>query len=140
VATDFVDNTILMGHDGPFHVAIADSKPVLRGMGLYHGKWGSGVSVEAKVRTGPVTMLGVTQTRDGRLKMIANQGEATEGEILRIGNTMTPVRFRMDPVSVMDAWFPLGPTHHFALSVGHNASQFRKVAALLAWPFETACL
>ena len=140
VATDFVDGTILMGHDGPFHVAIADSKPILRGMGLYHGKWGSGVSVEAKVKRGPVTTLGITQTRDGKLKMIVNQGVATDGDILRIGNTMTPVRFAVDPVALMDAWFPLGPTHHFAMSVGHNASQLRKVAALLEWPFETACL
>lgn len=140
VATDFVDNTILMGHDGPFHIAIAETRPILRGMGLYHGKWGSGVSVEAKVRTGPVTTLGVTQTRDGRLKMIVNQGVATGGEILRIGNTMTPVRFAVDPVAFMDAWFPMGPTHHFALSVGHNAAQFKKVADLLEWPFESACL
>ena len=140
VATDFVDGTVLVGHDGPFHVAISDSKPILRGMGLYHGKWGTGVSVEAKVKTGPVTTLGVTQTHDGRLKMIVNQGEATDGEILRIGNTMTPVRFSMPPAALMDAWFRLGPTHHFALSVGHNARLFEKAAILLDWPFETVSL
>ncbi|MBI4559251.1 MAG: L-fucose/L-arabinose isomerase family protein [Candidatus Hydrogenedentes bacterium] len=140
VATDFVDQTILMGHDGPFHIAISDQKPILRGMGLYHGKWGRGVSVEAKVKTGPVTTLGVTQTRDGRLKMIVNQGEATGGEILRIGNTMTPIRFAMKPREFMDAWFACGPTHHFAMSVGHNARLFQKVATLLDWPFETVSL
>lgn len=140
VATDFVDQTILMGHDGPFHISIADEKPILRGMGLYHGKWGSGVSVEAKVRRGPVTILGITQTHDGRLKMIANQGEATEGEILRIGNTMTPVRFTKGPSQFMNEWFALGPTHHVAMSVGHNAEAFRKVAALLGVRFETVSL
>lgn len=140
VATDFVEGTILMGHDGPFHIAISDRRPILRGMGLYHGKWGSGISVEAKVRTGPVTTLGVTQTRDGHLKMIVNQGDSIDGEILRIGNTMTPVRFRVPPVEFMDAWFPLGPTHHCAMSVGHNAAQFGKVAALLDWPCESASL
>ncbi|MFA6241181.1 MAG: L-fucose/L-arabinose isomerase family protein [Candidatus Hydrogenedentales bacterium] len=140
VATDFTDQTILVGHDGPFHVAISDRKPILRGMGLYHGKWGSGISVEAKVRTGPITTLGVTQTRDGRLKMIVNQGTATDGEILRIGNTMTPVRFAMKPRELMDAWFAHGPTHHFAMSVGHNAKLFQKVATLLDWPFETISL
>jgi L-arabinose isomerase len=140
VATDFVDQTILMGHDGPFHIAISEQKPILRGMGLYHGKWGTGVSVEAKVKTGPVTTLGVTQTLDGRLKMIVNQGQATDGEILRIGNTMTPVRFAMRPREFMDAWFAHGPTHHFAMSIGHNARLFQKVATLLGWPFETITL
>jgi L-arabinose isomerase len=137
VAADFVDQTILVGHDGPFHVGIADERPVLRGMGLYHGKWGTGVSVEAKVRKGPVSTLGVSQTRDGRLKMIVNQGTSTGGEILRIGNTMTPVKFAMNPSELMNDWFALGPTHHFALSVGHNAALFEKVASLLNWPFET---
>ena len=140
VATDFIDGTILMGHDGPFHIGIAHGKPILRGMGLYHGKWGSGVSVEAKVRQGPVTNLGVTQTRDGRLKMIVSQGYATDGETLRIGNTMTPIRFAKEPAQFMNEWFALGPTHHFAMSVGHNAKQFEKVAKLLGWPFETVAL
>ncbi len=140
VATDFVDQTVLVGHDGPFHVAISDERPVLRGMGLYHGKWGTGVSVEAKVRQGPVTTLGVTQTRDGQLKMIANQGTSTAGEILRIGNTMTPVKFAKNPSQLMNQWFALGPTHHFALSVGHNAGLFEKVASLLKWPFECISL
>lgn len=140
VATDFVDQTILMGHDGPFHISISDQKPILRGMGLYHGKWGAGVSVEAKVKTGPITILGVTQTVDGRLKMIVNQGEATDGEILRIGNTMTPVRFAKGPSLFMNEWFALGPTHHVAMSVGRNAAVFRKVATLLGVSFETVSL
>ena len=109
-------------------------------MGLYHGKWGAGVSVEAKVAPGPVSTLGITQTREGRLKTIVNQGTATDGEILRIGNTMTPVRFSKHPSQLMNEWFALGPTHHFAMSVGHNASVFRKVATLLDWPYETVAL
>lgn len=140
VAADFEDQTIIMGHDGPFHIAIAREKPILRGMGLYHGKWGTGVSVEARVRTGPITNLGVTQTQDGKLKMIVKEGVATDGEILRIGNTMTPVRFNKAPVALMDEWFALGPTHHFAMSVGHNAALFHKVAKLLDWPFETVAV
>ena len=35
VVTDYEDGTILLGHDGPFHLAIANGKPILRGMGLY---------------------------------------------------------------------------------------------------------
>ena len=65
VAADFNRDTMILGHDGPFHFAISNGKPILRGMGVYHGKRGSGVSVEAKVRPGAVTTLGVTQTGDG---------------------------------------------------------------------------
>lgn len=139
VAADYTDQTILFGHDGPFHVSIAHSKPILRGMGLYHGKWGSGVSVEAKVTPGPVTLLGVTQSADGKLEMIANEGEATDGPTLRIGNTMTPVRFAKSPASFMDEWFALGPTHHCAMSTGENRSIFAKLGSLLGWPFQSVC-
>ncbi|ASS65456.1 MULTISPECIES: L-fucose/L-arabinose isomerase family protein [unclassified Paenibacillus] len=131
IVTDYVDGTILLGHDGPFHIDIAEGKPLLRGMGLYHGKQGTGVSVEAKVAPGPVTTLNVTQTGDGRLKLISSEGESTKGPIMRIGNTQTPVRFREHPDAYMARWFAEAPTHHCAMSVGHNASLFAKAAELL---------
>lgn len=131
VVVDYEDETILLGHDGPFHSAIAEGKPILRGMGLYHGKQGSGVSVEAKVRTGPITTLNVTQTGDGKLKLISGQGESTDGPIMQIGNTATPVKFPEHPDRYMERWFAEAPTHHCAMSIGHNASLFAKVGALL---------
>ncbi len=131
VAADYERGTIILGHDGPFHIAIADGKPILRGMGLYHGKWGTGVSVEATVNKGPVTLLNLTQTGDGKLRFIANQGEAIEAPILKIGNTMTHIKFDRGPTQMMNDWFALVPTHHGALSIGHNASQLEKIAALL---------
>src|SRR5215213_7409230 len=84
VVVDYLNETILLGHDGPFHIAIAEGKPILRGMGLYHGKQGTGVSVEAKVRLGPITTLNVTQTGDGKLKFISSQGESAKGSIMQI--------------------------------------------------------
>lgn len=132
VVTDYIDETILLGHDGPFHIAFAEGKPTLRGMGLYHGKQGMGISVEAKVRSGPITTLNVTQTRDGRLKLISAEGESTAGPIMRIGNTQTPVKFKGHPDDHMARWFAEGPTHHCAMSIGHNASVFAKLADLLA--------
>lgn len=137
VTVDYEDGTILLGHDGPFHLEIAKGKPLLRGMGLYHGKQGTGVSVEAKVRTGPITNLGCTQTMDGKLKFILSEAEATDGPIMAIGNTQTPVRFSKDPDSYMDQWFAQAPTHHFAMSIGHNASLFQKAATLLGIPAVT---
>lgn len=135
VVTDYEDGTILLGHDGPFHLAIAKDKPILRGMGLYHGKQGTGVSVEAKVRTGPITNLNCTQTVDGKLKFIITEAESTDGTIMTIGNTQTPVKFNKSPDEYFDEWFKELPTHHFAMSVGHNASQLEKVCKLLNVPY-----
>ena len=134
-AMDFDEGFILMGHDGPGHVAISDRKPVLRGLGVYHGKAGRGVSVEFGVRTGPITIFGVTQTRDGRLKMLAAEGESLPGPRLSIGNTNSRLRFALPPAAFMNAWCEQGPTHHCALGVGHHAGTLRKVARLLGLEF-----
>lgn len=131
VVTDYVEGTILLGHDGPFHLAIAQGKPLLRGLGVYHGKQGTGVSVEAKVRAGDITNLGCTQTGDGKLKFIITEAQATNAQIMTIGNTQTHVRFHKEPDAYMDEWFAEAPTHHFAMSVGHNGSLFEKMADLL---------
>lgn len=131
VVTDYEDGTILLGHDGPFHLAIANGKPYIRGLGVYHGKQGSGISVEAKVRKGDITNLNCTQLADGKLKFIITEAEATDGEIMTIGNTQTHVKFSVDPDTYMDRWFAEAPTHHFAMSVGHNASLLSKCAQLL---------
>lgn len=135
VAMDYNRNTVILGHDGPFHISLSEDKPVLRGMGVYHGKKGSGVSVEAHVLEGDVTTLGVTQTFDGRLKFIISEGTAVKAPILMIGNTQTHVRFNLDPDDYMDQWFKEAPTHHCAMSVGHNASVLIKVAKLLDIPY-----
>ncbi len=131
MTVDYIDETILLGHDGPFHIAISDGKPILRGMGLYHGKQGTGVAVEAKVRSGPVTTLGMTQIEGGLLKLISSEGESTNGPTMKIGNTQTPVKFNKHPDEYFTEWFAEAPTHHCAMSIGHNAGLFRKVAELM---------
>lgn len=133
-AMDFVEGFVLMGHDGPGHIAIGDRKPVLRGLPLYHGKRGRGVSVEFKVRTGPITILGMTQTAEGSLKMVAAEGESIPGPILRIGNTNSRLRFRLGPAEFVNRWCEEGPTHHCALGVGHQLGLLRKVSRLLGIP------
>lgn len=131
VTTDYEKGTILVGHDGPFHIKIAEGSPLLRGMGVYHGKQGTGISVEAKVKKGEVSTLGITQTADGKVRMIISEGIATDGEIMTIGNTQTHVKFSLDPDTYMNEWFVHAPTHHFALSVGRNKELFIKIAKLL---------
>jgi len=129
-AMDFRERFILMGHDGPFHLGIAEGRPILRGLGLYHGKAGHGVSVEASVRKGPVTILGLTQTCDGRLKFLAAEGESLAGERLKIGNTNSRLRFGLDPAPFINTWCSEGPTHHCALGIGHILGKIDKVAWL----------
>ncbi|MGC8780117.1 MAG: L-arabinose isomerase family protein [Anaerolineae bacterium] len=130
-AMDFVEDFILMGHDGPGHIAISDGRPVLRGLGLYHGKRGYGISVEFNVKTGPVTILGLTQTADGRLKMVAAEGESIPGPRLEIGNTNSRLKFGLDPAEFMERWSEQGPTHHCALGVGHQLGKIRKLSRLM---------
>ncbi len=137
-ALDFSEDFILMGHDGPGHVATSDEKPVLRGLSLYHGKRGFGVSVEFNVKLGPVTILGITQTADGKLKMIVAEGEAVQGETMQIGNTNTRLKFGLDPATFMNEWCAQGPTHHCALGVGHQATKLRKLARMMS--LELICI
>ena len=137
---DFEGGFLIAGHDGPGHIGIGDKKPILRGMKLFHGKAGSGVSVEFNVKNGPVTMLGVTQTGDGRLKFVAAQGESVPGPILQIGNTNTRVRFGdMAPDEFGQAWTETGSTHHFALGVGHQLGKIEKLAKLLDIELAVVC-
>jgi L-arabinose isomerase len=130
-ALDFDEEFVLMGHDGPGHLAIAEGRPVARALKLYHGKAGAGLSIEMKVRLGPVTILGCTQTADGRLRLLAAEGESIPGPTFRIGNTNSRIRFSSRPRTFFDAWCAEGPTHHVALGVGHQLSRLRKVADLL---------
>src|SRR4051812_34000449 len=134
-ALDFAEDFVLMGHDGPMHVAIAEGRPTLRSLLLYHGKRGAGLSVEAKVRYGPVTIVGCTQTVDGALKLLAAEGESIPGATFRIGNTNSRLRFGAPPAEFFERWCAEGPTHHVALGVGHVAEEVGKVAALLGLPF-----
>jgi L-arabinose isomerase len=130
-ALDFSEDFVLMGHDGPGHIAIAQGRPTLRALQLYHGKRGAGISVEFEVRHGPVTILGCTQTAAGRLKLIAAEGEAIPGPTFRIGNTNSRLRFGLPPAEFLEAWSAEGPTHHVALGVGHEIAAIARVARLL---------
>jgi L-arabinose isomerase len=131
-ALNFNDNVVEMGHDGPAHLAISSAKPLLRGLGVYHGKRGWGVSVEFDVKHGPVTALGLGQLRDGSFRLIASEGEVVPGPLLQIGNTTSRVDFHCDPGEWTDAWSASGVAHHWALGTGHRSLDLTAVANLLA--------
>jgi L-arabinose isomerase len=128
---DFKDGFVLVGHDGPHHVNIAEGRPVLRSLLKYHGKPGSGASVEFKIKEGPITMLGITQTFDGRFKFVIAEGESVKGPVTPIGNTNTRGFFQPDVKTFLKNWFKEGPTHHFALGIGHKAETIKQIAGFL---------
>ncbi|WP_433374733.1 arabinose isomerase [Streptosporangium sp. CA-115845] len=128
---NFLDDVVEMGHDGPAHLAISDGRPLLRGLGVYHGKRGWGVSVEFDVKHGPVTAFGVGQTRDGRYTFVASEGTVAAGPLLQIGNTTSRVDFGCDPGEWTDAWSASGVGHHWALGTGNRVAELRAVAELL---------
>jgi L-arabinose isomerase len=135
-ALNFHDNVVEMGHDGPAHLAISSTKPLLRGLGVYHGKRGWGVSVEFDVAHGPVTAVGLGQLRDGSFTLIASEGTVVPGPLLQIGNTTSRVDFGCDPGEWTDAWSASGVAHHWALGTGHRVADLKAVASLLHLPLE----
>ena len=130
-AMDFSDDVVLMGHDGPGHIGIAEGKCKVRPLEVYHGKVGSGLSVEMSVRYGPVTILSVVEDGAGGFLLLIAEGMCESGPTLEIGNTNSRYRFSVGARGFMNAWDGHGPAHHCAAGVGHVAGRLEKVAALL---------
>ena len=128
---DFDEGFILIGHDGTHHIAISDGKPVLRSLKKFHGKPGNGASVEFRIKEGPITMLGITQTAAGSFKFVIGEGESKKGAIPPTGNTNTRGFFEPDTKQFIKKWVMEGPTHHCALGVGHRAEAIKKIADCL---------
>lgn len=128
---DFIEDYILVGHDGPHHIAIAEGKPILRSLKKYHGKPGSGASVEFKLKEGPITMLGITQGYDGKLRFVIGEGISKKGPIPPTGNTNTRGFFEPTTKEFIKKWVMEGPTHHYALGLGHHADTIAKIARIL---------
>ena len=138
-AMDYHDDVVLMGHDGPGHIAIAQGKTKVRPLQVYHGKVGRGLSVEMSVKHGPVTLLSVVQTADGRLKLLVAEGESVPGPILEIGNTNSRYRFSLGARKFVEAWNAHGPAHHCAVGVGHIADKIEKLGKLLDMETAKVC-
>ncbi|MGO3660973.1 arabinose isomerase [Microbacterium gubbeenense] len=134
-ALNFEDGVVEMGHDGPAHLAVSSREPLLRGLGIYHGKRGWGVSVEFDVTHGPVTLLGLGQDQHGKLSFIASEGIVSPGPVLEIGNTTSRVDFGRDPGEWVDEWSATGIGHHWSLSVGSRIGDYRAAASLLGIDF-----
>ena len=138
-AMDFNEDLVLMGHDGPGHIAIAQSRTKVRPLGVYHGKVGSGLSVEMSVKHGPVTLLSIVEDEDSHFKLLVAEGESVAGPILEIGNTNSRYRFSLGATGFVNAWNAQGPAHHCAVGVGHLGSTLEKAATLMGIAFCQIC-
>ncbi|MFD0864215.1 hypothetical protein ACFQ06_00120 [Tessaracoccus lubricantis] len=128
---DFERDAVLVGHDGPHHINIAEGRPAIRSLKKYHGKPGAGASVEFNIKEGPITMLGNTITSEGRFKFVIAEGESLRLPVPPTGNTNTLGRFEPDVRTFLKRWVREAPTHHYALGIGHHASTIAKVADVL---------
>ena len=127
---DTADDAVLIGHDGPHNIAIAEGKPRLRKLKKYHGKSGSGIGVEFSLKAGPITLLSINVDRNGKFRMIAAEGMSIAGDIPQTGNTNTRVSFGCDVCDFLTRWCEAGPTHHLALGVGHRMDTLRKFSRI----------
>ena len=127
---DIDDDVVLIGHDGPHNIKIAQGKPRLRKLKKYHGKSGSGIGVEFSLKSGPVTLLSINVDRNGKFRMIAAEGESLEGDIPQTGNTNTRVSFGCPICEFLSRWCEAGPTHHLALGVGHHMETLRRFSKI----------
>ena len=130
-AMDFEDDVVLMGHDGPGHIAIAEGKTKVRPLYVYHGKVGKGLSVEMSVKNGPVTLLSVVEQSGGKLMLLVAEAESVAGPTLEIGNTNSRYKFSLGARGFVNNWNSHGPAHHCAVGVGHIGSKIKKLGALL---------
>jgi len=138
-AMDFKDDVVLMGHDGPGHLAIAEGKTKVRPLGVYHGKVGKGVSVEMSVKHGPVTLLSVVEKANGKLMFLVAEATSVAGPILQIGNTNSRYRFPLGARGFVNKWNSYGPAHHCAVGIGHISTKIEKLGALLQMEVVKVC-
>ena len=137
-AMDFAADVVLMGHDGPGHIQIAEGKTKVRPLKVYHGKVGRGLSVEMSVKNGPVTLLSVVE-QQGKLMLLVAEGESVAGPILEIGNTNSRYKFSIGARKFTNNWNSYGPAHHCAVGVGHIASKIIKLGQLLNMDVVQVC-
>ncbi len=138
-ALDFKDDVVLMGHDGPGHLAIAEGKTKVKPLDVFHGKVGKGLSVEMSVKHGKATLLSVVQKTDGKLMLLTAQGESVPGPILEIGNTNSRYKFSIGVKNFINTWNSYGPAHHCAAGIGHMASKIKKLGELINMEVVQVC-
>jgi len=135
---DYIDDIVMLGHDGPAHPFIAESQVKLVPLSVYHGKPGKGLSIQMNVKNGPITLLSVVEGKD-KIFLLSAEGECIKGPILEIGNTNSRYRFSIGAKEFMSQWAKQGPSHHCAIGVGHLADKIEKFAKIIGIEMIKVC-
>jgi len=132
----FDDDQLFVGHDGPHDIRISEGKPWIRGLNFMHGKKGHGVSVEFRLKYGPISMVALTQDANANFKLVYAHGDSVPGWIAQQGNSFSRVDFGMDVSDFICRWVKAGVTHHAALALGHCGPMVEKFGSLMGIPVE----
>lgn len=76
-------------------------------------------------------MLSIGVRGDGKFKFVIAEGQSVKRPIPPTGNTNTHGVFRPDVRTFLMRWVAEGPTHHFALGIGHHAADLVEIAKIL---------
>lgn len=133
-AFDYDADVLLVGHDGPSNINVADGKPRLQHLTVHHGKTGHGLGIDFRMKQGPVTLLNLTQFDAGdTFKLIYTVAEVVPGPILNIGNPNCRVKLQQPLHEFMDAWCRQGPSHHLSLGLGNTARETEAFAEAMGF-------
>jgi len=136
-SADYDGEFLMIGHDGPSNVEMADGKPRLTHLEVHHGKTGEGLGIDFNMKPGVCTFLNLTQFgTDKVFKLIYSVGEIIPGDILNIGNPNCRVRVSAPIFDFFNSWCKQGPGHHTALGIGDLSEEIEAFAEYLG--FETA--
>jgi L-arabinose isomerase len=133
---DYVDDFILISHDGPVNFNVSEGKPQLKHLAIHHGKTGHGLGIDFDLKKGPATVLNFTQFDNtvDTFKLIYTVGEVVPGDMLHCGNPNA--RFKLGSISIpdfVDAWCQEGAVHHSSLGIGDMSREIEIFAEVMGF-------
>lgn len=128
---DFDKDECMIGHSGACDANISNQKATLKMSNVLHGKKGKGYLAQFYHNQGPITMLAMTQSENGRFYLVAAEGVSVEGPVLALGDTNLRVKFPVPVKDFVNKWSAEGPTHHGVLANGWHTNTLEIVAKVL---------